>query len=340
MRNTPRGYCSIKSNNLNDCFVARNNITLKHLRAFIAVADKGSFVAAAEALALSQPALSQSVHQLEDQIGGTLFHRTTRHVKLTSLGIGFLPTARHLLRQFDTAVSDIQDAAARKRGRVVVACLPSIASRMMPPVIADVEAASRGVRVIVRDMNLKSIIAAVIDGHADIGIGSFATPGPSLDGLAIARDRFFGVFPKSHPLAALATVDWQDLEGYPFVAMTNENGIRELVDSAVAPRGIRLTVASEVSNLATVHGLLEEGLGVTALPGLALPPENHPFLVYRPLKQPVLERTLQVVWRHGVGLSPAARSIIESITKVIYARRALNEARVEWLEGVQPPFER
>jgi len=106
----------------------RNNVTLRQLRAFVLVADKGSFVAAAETLALSQPALSHSIQQLEEQIGSALFHRTTRSVKLTGLGMGFLPTARHLLRQIDTSIADIQEAAARKRGRVVVACLPNPAT--------------------------------------------------------------------------------------------------------------------------------------------------------------------------------------------------------------------
>jgi LysR family carnitine catabolism transcriptional activator len=84
--------------------MARNNVTLKQLRAFIAVADKGSFIAASEALARSQPALSQLIRQLEDEIGSPLFNRTTRSVKLTTLGMSFLPTVRHIIAQVDAAV--------------------------------------------------------------------------------------------------------------------------------------------------------------------------------------------------------------------------------------------
>lgn len=301
----------------------RNNITLRQLRAFVLVADKGSFVAAAETLALSQPALSHSIQQLEEQIGCALFHRTTRSVKLTGLGMSFLPTARHLLQQVDASISDIQEAAARKSGRVVVACLPSVAFRLMPAVIAG-EAARLGLRVVVRDVNLTTITRQVLDGQADLGIGSFEIAAPALDGMVIGRDRFYAALQRSHPLAARAELRWADLEGQPFIAMTVEHGIRNLIDNTITPHGVHLSIGSEVSNLVTLYGLLEQGVGVTALPGLALPPGEHPLLAYRPLIEPVLERTIRVVWRHGIGLSPAAHSIIKAISSVIADGRVLS----------------
>lgn len=322
--------------------MARNNLTLKQLRAFIAVADKGSFVAASESLARSQPALSQLIRQLEDEIGSPLFQRTTRSVKLTSLGMGFLPTARRLIAEVDAAVDDLQEAAAQKRGRVIVACLPSIAYRIMPQVIAAHETAHSGTRVIVRDLNLKDIIAAVTEEQADIGIASIPVPGTSLDGIVIAHDRFYGILPRSNPLARRSSVQWKDLAGFPFISMTTDNGIRQLVDNAMASQGVRLSITSEVSNLATVYGLLEAGVGVTALPGLALPADDHPFLVYRTLTNPTVERTIRVVWRPGVGLSPSGRAIIESIRMALSDGRILNDGkRVKWSETmVAPPPKR
>ena len=315
--------------------MGRNNVTLKQLRAFIAVADKGSFVAAAEALARSQPALSQLIRQLEDEIGSPLFHRTTRSVKLTSLGMGFLPTARHLLTQVDAAVTEIQDAAAEKRGRVIIACLPSIAYRIMPQVIAVNDAKHPRMRVIVRDLNLKGIVAAVSEDKADLGIASMPPTGSSLDGLVLARDRFYAIVPRGHPLADGSAVRWKELAGFPFISMTTENGIRQLVDDAVASQGVRLSITSEVSNLATVYGLLEAGIGVTALPGLALPADDHPFLVYRTLRNPTVERTIRLVWRPGVGLSQSGRAILESIQAAVAQGRILNDGkRVTWSDAM------
>ena len=243
-----------------------------------------------------------------------------------------------LVGQVDVAIKDVQEAAARTQGRVIVACLPSIAYRIMPYVIASNEAGNPGIRVIVRDVNVTAIVAAVTAGQADIGIGSFVVPGPSLDGVAIARDRFFAILPKHHPLARQADVRWRDLEGFPYIAMTAENGIRQLVDNTVGPQGIRLAIASEVSNLATLYGLLEAGVGVTALPGLALPADDHPFLVCRPLKDPTVERTIHVVWRHGIGLSPSARAMIDAIRRAVLEGRVPNDGkRVQWSDSWMAP---
>jgi DNA-binding transcriptional LysR family regulator len=115
--------------------------------------------------------------------------------------------------------------------------------------------------------------------------------------------------------------------------MTGENGIREIVDNTVAQLDVRLAIASEVSNLATVFGLLEEGFGITALPGLALPPGNHPRLVYRPLSEPRVERTIRVIWRHGIGLAPPARALVATIRTVLSGSQIAEEGmRVELAE--------
>lgn len=297
------------------------NITLRQLRAFVVVADHESFVAASAVLGLSQPALSQSIRQLEDQIGGALFHRTTRRVKLTDLGTNFLPSVRQVLRQFDAAVNDVQDVAARKRGRVVVACLPSVAYRLMPLVLARNEELHQKVRVTIRDGNLKFIIEAIASGEAQLGVASFTNPHPPLDSVPIARDRFFAVFPRGHELEAKKTVRWTDLERYPFISMTHETGIRDLVDHAIASMNIKLKIFSEVTNLATVNGMLEENLGISILPGLVLPRADHPFIGYRPLEKPELVRTIRLIWRHDIGLSRSAVAIIDTLSEILIEGR-------------------
>jgi len=290
-----------------------NNVSLKQLRVFVAIADHGSFVGAAEALGLSQPALSQSIRQLEDSIGSRLFLRTTRRVQISSVGLSFLPQARHLLRQFDTAIEDIRDIVARTKGRVVVACLPSVAYRLLPPVIARNTRMFPGIQVTIHDANLKGVVDEVVSGKADCAIGSMHTDDPELESVKIARDRMHAVIPRGHPLETRDQIRWKDLAGHPFIAMTGDTGIRELVDNAVQQRDIRLQVTAEVSNLATVTGMLEEGLGVSALPGLALPRDDNPAITHRPLVDPVIDRVIRLMWRRSVGLSPAASSILSSL---------------------------
>ena len=145
-----------------------SNASLRQLRAFIEVADRGSFIAASQSLNMSQPALSHCIRQLEGHVGSALFNRSTRHVHLTPLGIGFLPMARDLVNRFDSLMSDVQDAVNHKHGNVTVACLPSVASRLMPRVLVACDRQYPGIHVTIRDANMKGGVQ-----HDPVGRGRF-----------------------------------------------------------------------------------------------------------------------------------------------------------------------
>lgn len=308
-----------------------NNVNLRQLRAFTVIADKGSFVAAAEILHLSQPALSQSIRQLEEQIGSPLFHRTTRSVRLTSLGLSFLPHVRHLLQQFEMMMEGVHDIVAKKRGQVTIACLPSVASRLMPRVVAANEKLYPGLKVIIRDTHMRGVVAAVTSGEADLGIGGSVADNVGLDSSIIARDEFHAVMPVTSPLARRRTVRLADLADQPFVAMSHESGVREMLDLATAELDIRLKIIAEVSNIATLTGMVEEGIGVSALPGLVLPRNNHSFVRHRPLVEPQIQRTIRLYWRAGIGLSPSAQAIVASLKRCIAEDEVLSHfPNVRW----------
>jgi LysR family transcriptional regulator, carnitine catabolism transcriptional activator len=308
-----------------------NNVTLKQLRAFVMVADKASFVSAAKSLHLSQPALSQTVRQLEEQVGNSLFQRTTRSVRLTPLGMSFLPHVRHLLRQFDAVIGDVKEVAARKKGRVTIACLPSVASRLMPRVVATNERLYPGIRVVIRDMNMRGVIASVAAGEVDLGIGGAVPDDGGLESVMLARDYVHALVPITSPLARRRTLRWSDLAGEPFVAMTPDNGLRELIDHAAEMQGVKLNIVAEVSNLGTLNGMLEEGIGVSALPGLVLPRNDQAFIRHRLLTEPKVQRTIRMFWRGSVGLSPAAQALVTSLGRCIEGdATVIAMPHVEW----------
>jgi DNA-binding transcriptional LysR family regulator len=311
-----------------------NNVTLKQLRAFVTVADKASFVSASKALHLSQPALSQTIRQLEIEVGNALFQRTTRSVRLTPLGMSFLPHVRHLLRQFESVMDDVKEVAARKRGKVAIACLPSVASRLMPRVVAVNDKLYPGIRVVIRDMNMRGILAAVTAGEADIGIGSAPAEDSGLESVVLARDYFHGLVPITSPLARRRTLKWSDLANLPFVAMTLDNGVRELIDAATGEQGIKLNIVAEVSNIATLNGMLEEGIGVSALPGLVLPRNDQSFIRHRILTEPKVQRVIRLFWRGNVGLSPPAQAFVASLCRCMDAEAETGAlSNVEWQPG-------
>lgn len=311
--------------------MSANNVNLKQLRAFITIADKGSFVSASRLLNLSQPALSQCIRQLEAHIGSPLFNRTTRHVHLTPLGLGFLPLARDALNRFDVLMADVQSIVDRKQGHVTVACLPSVAARLMPRVLVANERVYPGIRVTIRDSNMKGVAAMILSGEADIGIASGIIADENLGVVNIARDKMYAVLPVTSALARKRVLRWSELVGEPFIAMSHETGIRELVDRTLEDLGLSLRTISEISNLATLSGLIEEGIGISAAPELALPRDNQSLIRRRPLVEPVVWRDISLFWKRGHGLSPASTALVLSLKACIAeGEMAHHFPDVEW----------
>jgi len=294
-----------------------HNVNLRQIRAFVTVADKKSFVRAAVALNMSQSALSQCIRQLEDYVGSPLFTRTTRNVALTPLANSFLPSLRDLLDNFDKLMGDMSEAVSRKHGHVAIACLPSVASRLMPRVLAANERRFPGVRVTIMDANMKGVASLLLSNTVELAIGSAITGFPDLRSVAFARDQLHAVLPVSHPLARKRRIAWDEIASQPFIAMSRETGMRDLIDDVVRARNIPLNIVGEVSNLSTMGAMVEEGLGMAVLPSLSLPHPNHPFIRSRPLYSPQISRTIRLFWRREGGLSPAAAAIVSSLQETI-----------------------
>lgn len=147
--------------------------------------------------------------------------------------MAFLPNARHLLRQFDATMDDLADLVARRRGRVTIACLPSVASRLMPRVIAMNEQLYPGLRVQIRDGNLHDVMRVVLSGETELGIGSGLEHIKDLASIVLAHDRYHAVVPASSPLTRRRLLDWSDLAEHPFVALFHQTGIREHIDEVI-----------------------------------------------------------------------------------------------------------
>ena len=112
------------------------NFSIRQLHAFLALAETRNFTRAAAKVHLSQPALSAAIRSLEDSVGARLFHRDTRHVDLTAEGQAFEGAARRIVREVDTGLDGVRDVLERRRGKVAVALLPSLAAGWLPPILA------------------------------------------------------------------------------------------------------------------------------------------------------------------------------------------------------------
>ena len=143
---------------------------LQDIRSFVKIAELGSFHEAAEALHLSQPALSRRIKKLEEGLGTSLLERTTRRVSLTSVGRDFLPKARRLLDDFEDSILSIRELAERQSGQVTLACIPTAAFYFLPSVIRDYNEQYPKIRIRLLDLSANDGLEAVLRGEADFGI--------------------------------------------------------------------------------------------------------------------------------------------------------------------------
>jgi DNA-binding transcriptional LysR family regulator len=282
------------------------NCEILDLRAFLAVLELESFHRAAEALHLSQPALSRRIQKLEAAVGAPLLERTTRHVAATALGAELIPLVQRMLEEFDGSLFSMRDLAPNRGGLVTIACIPTAAFYFLPTVIRQFNEEYPNIRFRILDLTATGGLQAVARGEVEFGINIMGNSDPDLIFDRLAEDPFVLAARKDHPLAEKSQVGWRELKPYRLITVHRSSGNRTLLDAALAKSNIKLRWFYEVTHLSTSLGLVEAGLGISVLPKMATPQDDHPFLVTRPIVSPEVSRTIGVVRRRGGSLSPAA----------------------------------
>ncbi|VVQ26524.1 LysR family transcriptional regulator [Pseudomonas fluorescens] len=287
------------------------NFDLADLRGFLAVADLGSFSAAAQAMHLSQSALSRRVDKLEIALGVKLFERTTRRVELSTIGRGFVPRARNVLNELENALIGFHDLSHRLSGEVTIACVPSAVAYFLPDVIAQYHAKYPGIRIRVIDESSSTILTVVARGEADFGLTYIGTQDSEVVFQPLLEEDFIVALRVGHPLTARPSLTWDDLSGSDYISLAQGSGNRFLIDQALAKRDVCPRSFCEVKHVPALVSLVEAGLGIGVVPKLAMPADGHPTLVTRPLTDPYISRTLGLISRRGRALSPVAQLLFD-----------------------------
>jgi LysR family carnitine catabolism transcriptional activator len=284
-------------------------LSIRHLNAFVVLADLQNFTRAASRCSLSQPAFSALIRALEDSVGARLFDRDTRKVSLTVEGVLFLDRARRLLGDFGHALADLQDHVERRRGRVSIAVLPALAAGWLPAVLAEFHAAHPGIELDVADALSEDCIERVRSGRADFALAATRSSAPELVAELFCTDRFHLVCRRDHPLARGRAPRLEQLAGQPFVHLARSSSVRQQIEQVIYP--LQMQRVMELAQLSTVAGMVRAGLGLTVVPALTLFHFDHPELAIRPLAAPDLVREIFVVRRGDHSLSSAARGLLE-----------------------------
>lgn len=297
------------------------NPNLKHLRIFVEIARRGSFRSAAQTLHLSEPATSQAMTQLEGLLGVKLLDRTTRVVRATEAGTLFLTDAERMLEGLDRSVVSVRDFAATGRGTVTLSCLSSTVFRLLPPALSEMKVLHPAISVLFKDDSMRGILKNLDEGDCDIAIVSDDAMNHHGIDIPLVKDAFQVVCPNGHPLARLKQVAATDLAKHDLVLLRRGSGIRDTFDRAIEKRGHSMTVVHETTQIHTLLGLVEAGVGVTVLPAMLCPPVDHPIAV-RPLARPTVSRTVGIVFPPGKEASPASQALAEAIQRALSRRTA------------------
>lgn len=283
------------------------------VQAFIAIADHGGFQKAADALHLSQTALTRRLQHLEAALGVKLIERTTRSVALTTIGRDFLPQAQRLLTDLQTALGEILETGKAQRGDVAIACVPTAGVHYLPRIIQEYSRRFPNNRIKILDHASSGVAEAILRREAEFGINIAESRHPELKSIPLLRDQYALVCRDDHPLARKASLRWKQLEPHRLIFAGNVSANRALLDQALEPLGLRLQAFYEVQRSSTALGLVAEGVAAAVVPRLAMQKGNYPRLRVIALRDPVVSRTLVLVSRKTAQLSPAAQALYDMI---------------------------
>lgn len=267
---------------------------LRQLRAFVAIAEEGTFTAASERLMVVQSAVSATVRALEGELGTALFERTTRRVALTDAGRALLPEARAVLDAARLAIDAVDQVKGGIRGTVSLGIMQASASHIVsiPRLVSRFQAEHPQVEVTVRHVGgSESIAAHVRDGELDLGILSLPHGYAGLELTELMREAMFLACAHGHPLAQRQRVSLAELSGAAFVDGPPGWGIRAVTDDAFAAAGFRRAPTFEVNDTQSIVQFVAEGLAVALLPpsiarssaAVRLVPLEEPAPIFRTL---------------------------------------------------------
>ena len=292
--------------------VQRINFDLQQLQAFVAVADKGSFRAAAEHIHLSAPALGRRIERLEELLGARLFQRSTRKVQLTRVGQAFLERARGALDDLEAAVIGIHEISAHHTGRVTVACLPTAAVTLMPQAILSFCETMPRVHIRVIDEGMNEVAASVVSGEADFALGFAGMLDAGLVFEPLWKDPYVLAVRRDSPLARKRRVGLGDLGQARWLTVARTSRNRQVLDDYFAAAGQSPQAWLEASHVATLLAMVEAGLGVAMVPAMAVP-ADHPGVRSVPLAGVDLHRQIGLLMLRGRRLTPVAQRFYEHL---------------------------
>jgi DNA-binding transcriptional LysR family regulator len=249
------------------------NVTIRQLRYFVAAAETGQLSMAATREHVSQSAITNAVHSLEEELGVRLFNRLPHGVSLTAEGQDFLSSARHILDSVRDAMHKPRFHASGLQGTVRIAASYTLLGYFLPELLARFRASYPDVEIDLQDLDREEIEDAVLRGEIDLGVvilSNISKRERFGHAILVRSRRQLWVAP-THPLAAISSPSLGDIAKYPYILLTADEGEKSALQCWKANR-LEPNIGFRTSSIEALRGLVAHGFGVTILSDMVFRP--------------------------------------------------------------------
>ena len=272
----------------------------------------GSFTRAAEALHLTQPAVTRQIAALETELKTRLFDRLGRTVQLTAAGEALHRYAEEMLRLRQEARQAVADIGTGAAGRLAVGASSTLATYILPPLLRQYREAYPHIEIAVHTGISAQVLEMIRTNGADIGLVTGEVTDKLLQTIALADYETCVVVPPSHPLSTQETVSATELAGNPLILMETGTNLRTYVDRLLSAAGVEEQVTMELDNVEAIKRMIEAELGISLLPQIAVGMEVKAgrLVALKLTDVPRANRRISLVHRRDKYLSTAIREFL------------------------------
>lgn len=289
---------------------------LAQLEIFLCVAEQKSFSRAAEKMLRTQPALSIAIKRLEEELGETLFDRSSKSGTLTEAGHILLSYAQRMINMRDEAMESIAELRGMYRGRLTIGANESTSLYLLPELLLEYRNLYPQIKIEVFRNVSERIPSEVLERNLDFGFLSYDPMNPLLQSIELNRDELALVVPPGHRFADRKQVTVKDLGEEQFVAHNVKTPARTRIFELFAQHNTPLNICIELATLETIKAFVELRAGIAILPRLAVRDEIEAGkLIEVSVKGMKIEKTLRLVFRRENTLSHAAKSFLDLVRR-------------------------
>ena len=289
---------------------------LEQLQAFLAVAETGSFQAAARQCGVTQSTISRQVRSVEDDFGVALFHRSAQ-AKLTLAGSSLLPRATRICKEWNQAQQEISDLINGKQTELCVSGIHSVCAYLLPPIVTQYCESHTDVQLRVTALGSDRSLKVLRDGLVDVSIvmhNPLLTSNQEMVVTPLYEEPVEVLMAANHPLTAYDSIPWDEIAEYPQVVFKDGYGMQRIVQSQFQGQGKDVKIALELNTLDAFRGVVRQGNMIALLPKSALAESRRDLaLAVRPTEEPTLLRKVVMVTTHDRLLIPPIQEFCDLV---------------------------